>query len=193
MQLYTLLDASRLDGLIYQARELNEQHRCLYEGDSEVVLGAVAPWLFQLESQSYFAQWLVEHGAGESWGVFLHSSVEEEELYRHLRQFLIVHQEDGKELYFRFYDPRVLRNFLPTCDVGQLQEFFGPVNTYVMEDAEGKVVTFEIQESKLIQRDLNVDLETYLKSPEKTEEKFILTSEESDKNDDKNERWNFGF
>ena len=32
---------------------------------------------------------------------------------------------DDEALYFRFYDPRVLESFLPTCSEEQLDEFFG--------------------------------------------------------------------
>jgi hypothetical protein len=48
----------------------------------------------------------------------------------------MVQTEDKEELYFRFYDPRVLRIFLPTCDEDQLNEFFGPVDYFVCEDED---------------------------------------------------------
>ena len=46
--------------------------------------------------------------------------------------------EDGRELYFRFYDPRVLRIFLPTCNAAETATFFGPVGQFLVEaqDAE---------------------------------------------------------
>jgi hypothetical protein len=36
-------------------------------------------------------------------------------------------------MYFRFYDPRVLRSFLPTCTEPECAEFFGPIGRFVME------------------------------------------------------------
>lgn len=190
---YILLDAARLDGFIYQAQELNENYRCLYEGDSEAVLGAVGPWLFQLDLYSEFIDFVVEHGAGNSWGIIIRSNAEEEDLYRHLRQFLIVHKEDGKELYFRFYDPRVLREFLPTCDSEQLIEFFGPVTTYIMEDEEGQMIQFRLIEGKLQRDDLNIDLETYMHSTEDHDIETTGTVIEPVEKKDKEERWNFGL
>ena len=49
---------------------------------------------------------------------------------------MLVKTEDGEELYFRFYDPRVLRIFLPTCDESQIRELFGPIEYFLMEDED---------------------------------------------------------
>jgi hypothetical protein len=56
-----------------------------------------------------------------------------EELRKHLRRFLIVNGEDGEELYFRFYDPRVFRAFLPACVTEEKTSFFGPVTDFLAE------------------------------------------------------------
>jgi|GEM_PF-1203484 len=159
---HLLLDAAKMDGYIFLAREMNEQHRCLYEGDSEKFLGAVAPWLFEVDANSEFTDWVVEMGAGQSWGVVLYSAAEKEELYRHLRKFLIVDTEQGKELYFRYYDPRVLRVFLPTCDTEQLIEFFGPIDAFILEDEEGKLIRFSLDGHSLQISPLEIDLKTVL-------------------------------
>ena len=45
-------------------------------------------------------------------------------------------EKDEKEVYFRFYDPRVLRTFLPTCTPEETTEFFGPVRSYLVEAEE---------------------------------------------------------
>jgi hypothetical protein len=52
----------------------------------------------------------------------------------HLRQFLLVQDERGNQQYFRFYDPRVLRVYLPTCDAAETQQFFGPIDRFIVED-----------------------------------------------------------
>lgn len=141
---YIVLDAARMGGKLNEARELNPEHICLYEGDSERFLGTVAPWLFDFEEDSEFAGWLAENSSADSWGIFLRSNADPNELYRHLRKFLIVTTEDGRELYFRFYDPRVLRVFLPTCDKDQLAEFFGPVECFIAEDENGLLVEYTL-------------------------------------------------
>jgi hypothetical protein len=71
-------------------------------------------------------------------------------LYKHFRKFLIVKTEEGDELYFRFYDPRVLRIFLPSCDKEQLKEFFGPVSYFVCEDEDpGTGLIFSLEKNVL--------------------------------------------
>jgi hypothetical protein len=40
---------------------------------------------------------------------------------------------DGKQVYFRFYDPRVLRVYLPTCTVEEMRTFFGPIKCFLTE------------------------------------------------------------
>ena len=189
---YILLDAAKMEGYIYLAREMNEEHMCLYEGDSEAFLGSSAPWLFELDEYSEFSDWLVERAAGNSWGGIMISQAETEVLYRHLRQFLIVQKEDGKELYFRYYDPRVLRDFLPTCDAEQLQEFFGPVDAYVMEDEEGNMLQFTLQGSDLVRKELKVGLEHFLLTPYESDSgKEEVTEAKDDKPKKSKNRWDF--
>lgn len=144
--IFILLDAARMHGEIYRAQQLNPEHTCLYEGDSARFLSAVAPWLFKLEPGSDFARWLSEHGSGQSWGVVLRCGEDPVKLYKHLRNFLIVQGEDGREMYFRYYDPRVLRAFLPTCEPEQLRALFGPIQVFVAEDADGQVVEYSLDE-----------------------------------------------
>jgi hypothetical protein len=56
-----------------------------------------------------------------------------EELRRHFRGFLRVRDESGRRLIFRYYDPRVLRPYLPTCWPKELETVFGPLGCYLME------------------------------------------------------------
>ncbi|NEN23566.1 DUF4123 domain-containing protein [Cryomorpha ignava] len=164
---YILLDSARMDSEMATARELNPEHTCLYEGDSEKFLSVVAPWLFDFDPKSDFANWIAKNAPTNDWGIFLRSSAEPIKLYRHLRKFLIVSTEDGRELYFRFYDPRVLRVFLPTCDRDQLKEFFGPIEAFIAEDENGLLVEYALNENKLEFSDLKTDMKGIFKGSEK--------------------------
>jgi hypothetical protein len=74
-----------------------------------------------------------------------------DEVYNHFRKFLIVETEDLEKLYFRFYDPRVLRIFLPTCSSSQLDEFFGPVDRFICEDEDPAfALVFSLRKGLLI-------------------------------------------
>jgi hypothetical protein len=160
---YILLDSARMDSEMATARELNPEHTCLYEGDSERFLGVVAPWLFAFEENTLFSTWIAENAQKNNWGIFFRSVEEPIKLYRHLRKFLIVSTEDGRELYFRFYDPRVLRVFLPTCDRDQLREFFGPIEAFIAEDENGLLVEYALSDEKLSFSDLGKEMSTYFK------------------------------
>ncbi|HMT28078.1 MAG TPA: DUF4123 domain-containing protein [Bacteroidia bacterium] len=145
-----ILDAARIFGEIDTAQKLQSKFLSLYKEQNEELLSSVAPHLFQYQSGTEFSEWLLEKGWGNAWGVFVISKVGLEDLQNHFRKFLMVKTEDGKELFFRFYDPRVLRIFLPTCNESQLEEFFGPVESYLLEDDDpSKAIRFKLVNKKL--------------------------------------------
>jgi len=210
---YVLLDAARMDGGIHRARELNSDHTCLYEGDSERFLSAVAPWLFAFSSASPFAEWLAQEGKGKSWGIFLSAHVEPVRLYKHLRRFLIVEGDDGRELYFRYYDPRVLSVFLPTCEPDPLRAFFGPIEAFLAENENGHVVEYALRADGLQFQDTGLDLEASLQGYEvddhmnngedvsmppappgdRVEEQLDLDTKPPAAGEGKSKNWDFGY
>ena len=81
----------------------------------------------------------------------MYSEYEKQETSRHLEKSILVKTESEKEYFFRFYDPRVLRIFLPTCNAEQLKEFFGPVEQFICEDANPDfALVFSLEENVLI-------------------------------------------
>jgi hypothetical protein len=64
----------------------------------------------------------------------LKTSATFQEVRYHLRHFLEVRQPNGEQVYFRFYDPRVLRLYLPTLNQNESGQFFGPIHCYIVED-----------------------------------------------------------
>lgn len=137
---YIVLDAARMGMDMETAKELNPDFKCLYQGKTELELAGVAPFLFTYTSNSEFKQWFEKFSIGNSWGVLFHSHLPFSEIYKHCRRFLIVKNEGEQEIYFRFYDPRVLRIFLPTCNRVQLKEFFGPINSFILEDEDPNTI-----------------------------------------------------
>ena len=152
---YSILDAARIFGELDTAQQLQTNFLSLYMGQSEELLSSVAPYLFSYQPDSEFGKWLLEKGWGNSWGMFVETTVSLEDLRKHFRKFLLVKTEEGKELYFRFYDPRVLRIFLPTCDEQQLIEFFGPIKMFAMESEDPEfAIQFEFENGKLISKQI---------------------------------------
>jgi hypothetical protein len=140
---YAVLDGARDERVFLMARASGLPYACLYAGAIPHELAEVAPYLVALERGHPFVEELLEDGWGRSWGVFATGRCDLESLRRHLRRFMRVKLEDGRTLVFRFYDPRVLRLYLPTCTAAELATFFGPISRVVMEDSDpSRVVVF---------------------------------------------------
>ena len=110
------------------------QYESLYEGRSKAELTLFAPYLVSLPPWSKLLEKLVSKGWGKSWGIYLTCNLPFHEVRHHFRHFLMVNMPDGDQVYFRFYDPRVLRVYLPTCTPKETDEFFGPVSRFAAED-----------------------------------------------------------
>ena len=135
---YAVLDGASVPELPQLLWDYAPEHVCLYSGDLEPDMAEVAPYLVKLDDASRFTVWTLEQGWGNHWGVFViaPADVSLGEMRRHFRKFLMVRDADGKPLYFRYYDPRVLRDFLPTCEAQELESVFGPVRSFVVEGAD---------------------------------------------------------
>jgi pSer/pThr/pTyr-binding forkhead associated (FHA) protein len=131
--LFAILDAARDTKLLQLLRIHDEVYYSLYDGNEGEKLAEVAPYLVELPRASPLTQALVREHWGNSFGCFLYSAADFKTVRRQLRKFLMVEGADHKSMYFRFYDPRVLRSFLPTCTPAECTEFFGPIARFVTE------------------------------------------------------------
>lgn len=131
--LYVILDGARNNGIYPAVLKSECEFECLYTGELDPELAEAAPYLVKLERNKPFVDWLIKKGWGDSWGIFMHSEAPFRDLRRHFRKFLMVYDPDSKPIYFRYYDPRVLRIYLPTCNAEDLAILFGPVKTYLLE------------------------------------------------------------
>ena len=148
--LFAILDAAREPLVLARVLHCEEQYESLYEGVRGQRLAASAPYLVALPPASAFLETVVREGWGKSWGIFLTCPSPFQEVRKHLRRFLMVKPEGGAECYFRFYDPRVLRVFLPTCGPEELAHFFGPIRGIVMEgEGADELLRFEVGDRRL--------------------------------------------
>jgi pSer/pThr/pTyr-binding forkhead associated (FHA) protein len=171
LPLFVLLDAAR-DEQVWPFLEpiQADAYQCLFTGSQARSLAKYGPYLLALTPESALLPQLLPKAWGESWGLFLSAECEFAKLLQHLRQFLLIKdQATGKERYFRFYDPRVLRRFLPTCSPKQLKELFGPVQTFLMEDADpATLLEFSLADKKLQRRAVPVTQEAPPDEDDKT-------------------------
>lgn len=131
-KLWAILDACDEPEVPGKVEELGPRAKCLYRGTDDPNLLAVAPYLAHLQPDD--VDWLSEVMWGRFWGIFAIAQADIKTLRRHFRKFLTVELEGDGPVYFRFYDPRVLETFLPTCDNTQLKDFYGPLDAYAVTD-----------------------------------------------------------
>jgi hypothetical protein len=126
--IYAVLDGARDRHIRGFALDSHAPCWCLYRGELPAALENAAPWLLRLTPGSAYTDELFARGWNESWGILLASRAPSRDLRRHLRRFLLARTEAGRKLLFRYYDPRVLRIYLPTCTPDELATFFGPIS-----------------------------------------------------------------
>lgn len=124
--LFAVLDACDEPRVPELARQLGEAAAVsLYRGRADEDLWAIAPYLVRVDPA--VLEWIAQTLWTDPWGIFALGAASLKDLRTHFRRFLVVDAPDGDQWYFRFYDPRVLSRFLPTCDAPQLTELFGPL------------------------------------------------------------------
>jgi pSer/pThr/pTyr-binding forkhead associated (FHA) protein len=141
--LFGILDAARRDRIVPMLRRAIDPHDCLYDGIARIVMEDCAPYVVRFDPSSPLLLRLLDAGWGDAWGVFGSSTAKLSELRAHFRRLVVVCREaDGLPMYFRFYDPRVLRVFLPVATPRQRPAVFGPVERFVVEGPTREAVVF---------------------------------------------------
>ena len=149
---YCIIDGAACEELLPQLDQHQPDHCCLYAGDLDDDVAEVAPYLIRLEADHPFTAWLLETISHKPWGIFCKAPSTLRELRKHFRKFLIVKSPEGGNLYFRYYDPRVLSIFMPTMNADELSSFFGPINEYFFENDKDGFIGLSKNESRLAKR-----------------------------------------
>jgi Domain of unknown function (DUF4123) len=152
---FAVLDGALIPGLPMKLYEMRPPHYCLFRGELEPDMTEVAPYVVQLIQGAPFTDWVLGD-FGKNWGIFVQSLHSIKEMRRHFRALFTVYDETGKPMIFRFYDPRVLHKFLPTCGGDELKTFFGKVDMFFAEDEKTKkFAAFRLENDELKQTELN--------------------------------------
>jgi uncharacterized protein DUF4123 len=131
--IWMIVDGARTIDVFRMLLECHLDYSCLYSGQLSPELEMAAPYLVQLDHGYRDTHRFIHRAWGNSWGVFLRSETSLKKLRRHLREFLVVRDPKGSRLVFRYYDPRVLRVYLPTCTTSELRTVFGPIECFWTE------------------------------------------------------------
>jgi hypothetical protein len=146
--LYAVLDAARDPRILQLLRESIDEYRSLYEGIGGEPFAHVAPYVVRLEQDSHLVEALVREGWGRRWGFFATCRTPLRELRRHLRRLLVVRNEETRSrMYFRFYDPAVLRVFVEASTRLQRSELYGEMQAIFAEGSRGELLRFAAPEA----------------------------------------------
>ena len=152
---WMIVDGARSIEVFRTLLDCHLEYTCLYSGPLTSDLEIAAPYLVQLDHGYQYTHRFIQRVWGNSFGVFLRSGTSLKKLRRHLREFLVVRDPKGNRLLFRYYDPRVLRIYLPTCLPGELRSMFGPIDRFWTESVTSDdVLEFCFRDGALTQRTL---------------------------------------
>lgn len=158
-RLFAVLDGAR-DQRIFGAVDGSREDKCCLFSIHEQWPGhdlrwdliGVAPYLVELEKGDDLTHMVLRHGWGGHWGIFCRTDARIGRVRRHFRDLLKVRTEAGRELMFRFYDPRVLRAYLPTCRPSELLAMFGPVGAFIVPGADPlTAVEYRLEGTRLVE------------------------------------------
>jgi hypothetical protein len=138
-QVHWLLDGARDPGIVGLLRAGGLEYTCLFSGPLHPELQAAAPYLVHLAAGSPTTERLLRRGWGRAWGILTVAAPDVTLVQQrlHFKKFLRVRSEDGRELAFRYYDPRVLNVYLPTCTADEFHTLLGPLGALIAEQPGG--------------------------------------------------------
>ncbi len=156
--LFCLLDAARDEKILSLLQKSNVKYMSLYQGESQRQMPHVAPYLIEFGENRIFLEKLLRNGWGKCWCCFLTSNAPFAALRKHFRKFLFVKEESGETVYFRFYDPSILRTFLPSCSAKELREVFGQMTQIFTEnETPSELLQFSLTNDKLLLKELSLN------------------------------------
>jgi hypothetical protein len=138
--LYAMADSARAPELVEAARKTKGiALKSLLIGPMGNAIAQAAPYIIGMALDSPFMENWSRHFGGSA-GILLTTPADMDTLFEHLRDIFIAKTEDGEKYYFRYYDPRVLRGYLPTCTREEVGHFFGPIRAFYVEGEEPGVL-----------------------------------------------------
>lgn len=134
-RLYAVVDAARGPMTIPPTlKAMTDQVSCLYRGQALDEFGDDTAWVVGIAPDESVLDWLIDSGFGKRWSIFLRSSLQLSDVVRHLRKFTLIEDDEGTAHFFRFYDPRTLRQYLPVFTPEQNTAFFTGIDAWYCEN-----------------------------------------------------------
>jgi len=159
-RVFAILDGARNRQVFAAVDAAHLERTCLYSVNLRwpgeelpwKLIGA-APYLVEMEKDADLTSFVILNGWQDHWGIFCRSHSGLKQLRRHFRDLLVVTDHLNRRLMFRYYDPRVIRAYLPTCRIDELRTFFGPVDELIVPGKEPcTAIRYRIEGNKLAEQ-----------------------------------------
>jgi len=152
---YAVIDTAQdagLHALVTGCREV----QCLVAGEVPDVLAATLPYLVRLDAdEPLVSRWRTQ-GAGRGWGIMFDTDLPPDALRLRLKRFLNARLPDGSVVWFRFYDPLVLRTMLRASTPAELAPWFRGIAGFVVEgERPGRLHRLHQEDGVLVEADLD--------------------------------------
>lgn len=105
---------------------------------------AYGPFLVDVTNRPELLKDLLEFGWGKSWGIYCISTKPFHEMARHLRSLIMVEGPDGQKMICRYFDPRVLANFISLADPAIRDAIFAENFRIIMETGPDTLDTVRV-------------------------------------------------
>jgi len=133
MHTYAILDAAKITNLPELLSASGLEHRCLFKGAALDDLSGVAPWVVLLEEEASLTKNLFTKSEAmfHFWdaepGIYLRSEASLAEICTHFRRFTKVKDDQGKWLFFRYWDVLTAQVYFEGVqgDASRINPFFG--------------------------------------------------------------------
>ncbi|RLD61572.1 MAG: hypothetical protein DRJ05_02350 [Bacteroidetes bacterium] len=139
-KLYGIVDSAKNDDVFRFLATGDVKYRSLFDGTMDVQSFGVSGFLVECEKESLLFEWMTTEAWGDSCCIFFTSKSSFDEVFVHFQKFNRVYLEGNEVVLFRYYDPRVLRIYLPTCNRNETKTFFGEVKSFFAENEDPEVL-----------------------------------------------------
>lgn len=115
---------------LLQLQQTLPQYESLFKGTDDENLLDVAPFIFSIDEP--LPQTILSNSnISLQHIILLESKKTLEDICKHFREF-IYQKVNGQNHYFRFWDARVMKKYLSSCEEWQLQAFLEDIKTVIL-------------------------------------------------------------
>ena len=165
LKCYFILDANKHK--LLEPERFHCRIENLFQGEFAEITKEIGPYLVEVipypdyKAESELMGLFSDEGAmtrfnwHDELGIFIHSRYDFDTVLHHLRHFPVMKDENGKWFFFRFYDPKVLRNYLDVIATSpeKLNKFFGYEKRIIHAFASGIGDSFYYYQIKALPED----------------------------------------